>query len=77
MRTDSFFEWAMSNVKGMKMPRGKKETISSYEVPLIPLDEQEKIVKLFEDNDRKIYELQNKITTLLSSQNNLINQELI
>ena len=31
----------------------------------------------FEDNDRKIYELQNKITTLLSSQNNLINQELI
>lgn len=77
MRTDSFFEWAMSDVKGMKMPRGKKETISSYEVPLIPLDEQEKIVKLFEDNDRKIYELQNKITTLLSSQNNLINQELI
>ena len=77
MRTNSFFEWAMSNVKGMKMPRGKKETISSYEVPLIPLDEQEKIVKLFEDNDRKIYELQNKITTLLSSQNNLINQELI
>lgn len=77
MRTDSFFEWAMSDVKGIKMPRGKKETISSYEVPLIPLDEQEKIVKLFEDNDRKIYELQNKITTLLSSQNNLINQELI
>ena len=39
--------------------------------------ERSKIVKLFEDNDRKIYELQNKITTLLSSQNNLINQELI
>lgn len=77
MRTNDFFGWAMSDVKGMKMPRGKKETISSFEVPLIDIVEQEKIVKHLEKTDSTINELQNKIANLLSSQNELLIKELI
>lgn len=77
MKTNDFFDWAMSDVKGMKMPRGKKETISSFEVPLIHITEQKKLVKHLEKNDSKIKQLQNNIATLLSSQNELLTNQLI
>ncbi len=34
----------MQGTKGMKMPRGDKNLISNYIVPIPPLDEQKKIV---------------------------------
>ena len=45
MRRDAFFDWAMSDVKGMKMPRGKKETISAYQIAVPSIEEQTDIVK--------------------------------
>ncbi|MCI8938232.1 MAG: N-6 DNA methylase [Lachnospiraceae bacterium] len=45
MRRDAFFDWAMSDVKGMKMPRGKKETISAYQIAIPSIEEQTDIVK--------------------------------
>lgn len=44
LRRKPFFDYVMTNVKGMKMPRGNKEHIMRYEIPAIPLDEQKAIV---------------------------------
>ena len=48
-----FFDYVMTNVKGMKMPRGNKDHIMRYEIPAIPLDEQKVIV-----NEIRSYEEQ-------------------
>jgi type I restriction enzyme M protein len=45
MKQNRFFDWIMSDVKGMKMPRGKKDTIASFEVEIPSIEEQKKIVK--------------------------------
>ena len=37
LRRTPFFEYIMSDIKGMKMPRGKKETIQSYRIK-VPSD---------------------------------------
>lgn len=44
MRQNKFFDWVMSDAKGMKMPRGKKDTIASFEVEIPSIEEQEKII---------------------------------
>ena len=45
MKQNRFFDWIMSDVKGMKMPRGKKDTIASFEVEIPSIEEQKKIIK--------------------------------
>lgn len=42
---DSFFEHMMLGAKGMKMPRGDKNSILEYKIPVPPIEEQQKIVK--------------------------------
>ena len=41
---DSFFDFVMANPKGLKMPRGDKDVISSYQIPIATLDVQKSIV---------------------------------
>lgn len=38
LRRQGFFDFIMSDIKGMKMPRGKKETIEKFEIILPSLD---------------------------------------
>ena len=53
LRQDSFFEYMMSTSKGIKMPRGDKNQILSYVMPIPSLEQQikfEKIVSGFDSN---------------------------
>lgn len=54
MRQDKFFDYMMSGVKGMKMPRGNKDTIPDYEI-VIP-NNQVKLVAKIEAYEQKIAE---------------------
>ncbi|MCG9525474.1 restriction endonuclease subunit S [Providencia rettgeri] len=45
---DRFFEYNMRHAKGAKMPRGSKEAILKYPIPIPPLTEQAKIVSILE-----------------------------
>ena len=54
LREDDFFAFAMSTASGMKMPRGDKEQIKSYKLPLPPLDVQKKIVDEFNALDAQV-----------------------
>lgn len=53
---DYFFDFMMSTVKGLKMPRGDKKNILTFEFPFPPIDEQKKIVGEFNSIDEKISE---------------------
>ena len=54
MAQDSFFDFMMSGKKGMKMPRGDKNTIPDYKIPVPSLAEQQKIVAQISTLEEKI-----------------------
>lgn len=55
---DKFFEYNMKHAKGAKMPRGNKQAILQYKIPIPPLTTQQKIVAILDKFDR----LTNSIT---------------
>lgn len=57
LRCDSFFDYIMEDVKGMKMPRGNKEHIEKYELSVPSLKEQLKISKRFSDLNNEYMKL--------------------
>lgn len=44
MARQQFFDYVMTDVKGLKMPRGNKDNIMRYEIPAITVVEQQQIV---------------------------------
>jgi putative type II restriction-modification enzyme len=44
LRRDAFFDYVMEGKKGIKMPRGNKDDIMKYEIPMPNIDEQKRIV---------------------------------
>ena len=51
---DCFFDYAMKGAKGSKMPRGDKEQIMRYELPIFSPQEQENIGNLIIDVTNKL-----------------------
>ena len=48
MKRDVFFDFMMKGVKGMKMPRGDKNSIMNFQIPIPPLAEQQRIVDILD-----------------------------
>jgi type I restriction enzyme S subunit len=48
---DKFFEYNMRHAKGAKMPRGNKQKIMEYNVPVPSLAEQSRIVSILDKFD--------------------------
>ena len=63
---DRFINFAMSGAKGVKMPRGDKEQMKTYEIGLPSIEEQKKMAKLLSFLDERIA-TQNKIIDKLLS----------
>ena len=63
---DRFINFVMSGAKGVKMPRGDKEQMKTYEIGLPSIEEQKKIAKLLSLLDERIA-TQNKIIDKLQS----------
>lgn len=51
---DYFFDFMMLTTKGLKMPRGDKNNVLTFDVPVPPLEEQKKIVEEFRAIDEEI-----------------------
>lgn len=54
LSSDTFFDYVMSSKKGIKMPRGDKEQILQFPIPLADIKIQEKIVKECEIVDKDV-----------------------
>lgn len=76
MRRDEFFDHAMSDVKGMKMPRGKKDTIASFKFVLPSLSEQKKVVKKLNEIEREIKREKQKIINSSEAKRKIIKDYL-
>nr|WP_083950327.1 restriction endonuclease subunit S [Serratia ficaria] len=48
---DKFFEYNMQHAKGAKMPRGNKDAILKYQIPIPSFDEQTRIVTILDKFD--------------------------
>lgn len=56
IRNQAFIDYVMSDVKGMKMPRGNKDNIIRYSIPVPQLSIQQQIVAEISVHDAKIAE---------------------
>lgn len=52
---DSFFDYAMQGAKGSKMPRGDKEQIMRFKIPILSPESEESIGKFIIDFNSKIH----------------------
>ena len=57
LSSDQFFLYDMNHAKGAKMPRGDKEAVMEYEVPVPPLEVQREIVHILDSFTFYISEL--------------------
>jgi len=64
LKQDSFFDYEMQKTKGMKMPRGNKQHILDFEIPILPLSEQRKIVTKIEKMEVQINQEQKIIANM-------------
>jgi type I restriction enzyme, S subunit len=48
LSSDSFFAYNMQHAKGAKMPRGNKEAILKYRIPVPPLKVQQEVVRVLD-----------------------------
>lgn len=51
LSSDDFFNFNMQYAKGAKMPRGNKQKILEYKIPIPPLEEQERILSILDKFD--------------------------
>ncbi|MEL0452281.1 restriction endonuclease subunit S (plasmid) [Lactococcus lactis subsp. lactis] len=56
LSNDKFFEYSSATSKGTKMPRGDKSAIMQYQIPDMPLEEQQTIVSVLSALDDRIAE---------------------
>ncbi len=67
LSSDKFFLYNMKYAKGAKMPRGDKEAIMKYEIPIPPIEIQEEVVTLLDDYTIKNAELCNSLEQELTA----------
>ena len=76
MKRDVFFDFMMKGVKGMKMPRGDKNSIMNFQIPIPPLAEQQKIVAKIESYEAEIQKAQAVINGSAAKKQAILNQWL-
>ena len=75
---DRFINFVMSGAKGVKMPRGDKEQMKTYNVGVPSIAEQKKIAKLFALLDERITtqsKVIDKLQSLIKGLNNYLYQQ--
>lgn len=73
---DAFFDFAMANAVGTKMPRGDKKVLVNFEVRLPSVPEQQAIAAVLSDMDAEIAALEAKLSKYESIKQGMM-QELL
>ena len=64
LKQDIFYDYEMQGIKGIKMPRGDKQHIMDYKIPVPPIAEQQKIVSEIEKIEAKMKVLEAEIAEI-------------
>ena len=67
LSSDNFFHRFNNSVKGGKMPRGDKNFVMKYEIPIPPLEVQREIVRILDNFTELTAELTAKLTAELTA----------
>ena len=62
LSSEKFFLYDIQNSKGAKMPRGSKDAVMKFEVPLPPPEVQREIVRMLDNYTKGAVELQKQLT---------------
>ncbi len=76
LRRQAFFDFIMSDIKGMKMPRGKKETIERFEIVLPSLEVQKEVVEKLRKYDAEIANAKQQIASAPSRKQAILDKYL-
>ena len=76
LRRDSFFDHVMEGKKGVKMPRGNKEDIMKYKIPMPNIDEQKRIVAQIEALELEITKARTLIESAASEKQAILDKYL-
>lgn len=76
IRRDTFFDYVMEGKKGIKMPRGNKEDIMKYKIPMPHIDEQKRIVSLIEALELEITKARTLIENTASEKQTILDKYL-
>ena len=76
LRRDSFFDYVMEGKKGVKMPRGNKEDIMKYKIPMPNIDEQKRIVAQIEALELEITKARTLIESATSEKQAILDKYL-
>lgn len=76
VRRDAFFDYVMEGKKGVKMPRGNKNDIQKYRIPIPPIEEQKRIVSQIEALELEITKARNLIKNAASEKQIILNKYL-
>lgn len=76
LRRDAFFDYVMEGKKGIKMPRGNKEDIMKYKIPIPNIDEQKRIVAQIEALELEITKARTLIESATSEKQAILDKYL-
>ena len=76
LRRDVFFDYVMEGKKGVKMPRGNKEDIMKYKIPMPHIDEQKRIVAQIEALELEITKARTLIDNAASEKQAILDKYL-
>lgn len=76
LRRDVFFDYVMEGKKGVKMPRGNKEDIMKYKIPMPNIDEQKRIVAQIEALELEITKARTFIENAASEKQTILGKYL-
>ena len=77
LRRDVFFDYVMEGKKGIKMPRGNKEDILKYRIPITSsIDEQMRVVSQIEALETEITKARNLIENTASEKQTILDKYL-
>ncbi|MEE0961361.1 MAG: N-6 DNA methylase [Bacteroidales bacterium] len=76
LRRDVFFDYVMEGKKGVKMPRGNKEDIMKYKIPMPNIDEQKRIVAQIEALELEITKARTLIESAASGKQAILDKYL-
>lgn len=76
LRRDAFFDYVMEGKKGIKMPRGNKEDIMKYKIPMPNIDEQKRIIAQIEALELEITKARTLIENAASEKQAILDKYL-
>ena len=76
IRRDAFFDYVMEGKKGIKMPRGNKDDIQKYRIPIPPIEEQKHIVSQIDELEQEITKARNLTENATSKKQAILDKYL-